>query len=465
MNIRLSLEAEFFLQKHPELKEKIKNIGKLFITRKDLEELLPKEKNKENKIKVIRYSSKPIASEYDPDIKLVHTKDVTGKSRSTGSVEDFVDYFRNRFERTKRLFYSSKYPRVDLKYIKEEVGSNVSIIAMVYEKRETKNGNLLLEVEDLTGIFKVIISKKNEKVYEKARKILKDEVLMFHGKVLEPFLIVEDFEWPDIPITKEKKYSEKDLAIAYLSDLHFGSSYFNKKLFNKFKDWLNLKTNSKIAEKVKYLVIAGDVADGIGIYPGQENQLEYKDIFKQYELFDKFIEEIPDYISVIIIPGNHDAVRRGEPSPSIPKDFIRSEVISLGNPTNVIIEGFKHVIYHGTSLDGIIASVPGTSYEEPEKAMKEYLIRRNLSPLYGSNLIIPEKIDYMVIDEVPDVIHCGHIHKNGYMVYRGVHIVNSGTFQNKTDFQERMGHNPTPGRIGILELKPNKYSTIDFNVI
>ena len=57
----------------------------------------------------------------------------------------------------------------------------------------------------------------------------------------------------------------------------------------------------------------------VRVYPNQEQELAILDIFEQYHHVTQFIEEIPDYIKVIAIPGNHDATRQALPQPSIPK--------------------------------------------------------------------------------------------------------------------------------------------------
>jgi DNA polymerase II small subunit len=179
-------------------------------------------------------------------------------------------------------------------------------------------------------------------------------------------------------------------------------------------------------------------------------------------MFDAVVEKIPDYITVFVAPGNHDAVRRAEPQPAIPSELIKSDVVRVGNPSYIEIEGLKHLLYHGTSLDSLISSMTGLSYSKPEEAMLELLRRRHLSPIYGDNLIVPEAHDYLVIDEEPDVLHVGHVHKNGWMMYRGTLLLNSGTFQDRTDYQVRMGHIPTPAVVPVLEAKSGKLSHISF---
>ncbi|MDD5337058.1 MAG: DNA-directed DNA polymerase II small subunit [Candidatus ainarchaeum sp.] len=461
--VRLTLDAEQLLKNGSEkLLKEIVSLQKLFITREDVEAAMAR---LNEPVEMARPRERPAAAECAPDIKILHQFDVTGKSRTTGSVDDFVAYFRNRYQRMSRLLSSaSKYPTVGLGDIKKEINQNVRIVVMVYEKRDTKKGSVLLEVEDLEGKFKVVVPRSNEKTYEKARRLLRDEVVSITGKVLEQFIIAEEVEWPDLPVMREKKLGERDLACAYISDIHVGSRHFLEKQFQRFVDWLNLKGGeTEIAGKVKYVIVAGDIADGVGIYPKQEKDLAIKDVYKQYEVFDNYMEMMPDYIEVIVAPGNHDAVRRAEPMPAIEDSVIRSDVTRVGSPTVLEIEGIKHVVYHGTSMDSMISGMSGLSYNNPEKVSMEYLKRRHLSPIYGTNQIVPERVDYLVLETEPDVLHCGHVHKNGYAYYRGTHVINSGTFQDRTDFQVQQGHVPTPGMVGVLEMKSGVYKTLDFS--
>jgi DNA polymerase II small subunit len=461
--IRLTMEAEELVKSNQsdELLRKIISLEKNLVSKDDLEPLIQK------KVEVRRPSGfSPIAKEHESTLKINHKYDVTGKSRTKGGVENFVGNFRNRYERLSRMLRRvGSGGNVDLGEISRHVNEKARIIVLISNIRQTKKGNLLFEVEDLTGTFKVVVSnsKFNEKMVEKGRCVLKDDVVAFTGKILEPYMIAEDVEWPDLPVVREKRKAEVDLASVYLSDLHFGSRYFLDRYLNSFVDWLHGKGEAKqLAGKVKYLHIAGDVVDGIGIYPNQEKELLVKDIYEQYRMLDDFIESLPDYIDVIIGPGNHDAVRRGDPQPAIGEDLIKSNVKLVGSPSNFEVEGVRHLMYHGNSIDSMISNIPGMTYMHPEKVMAEYLKRRHLSPIYGGNLIIPENVDYMVIDDPPDMFHCGHVHKNGYMQYRGTLIINSGTFQDRTDFQVKQGHVPTPALVPVYELKYGRLHMLDF---
>ncbi|MFH0738192.1 MAG: DNA-directed DNA polymerase II small subunit [Candidatus Micrarchaeota archaeon] len=476
--IRLTVEAEDILKtnRSEELVRKIMLLNKPLVSKEDLESLLipvpplapaPRIPTPAPEAEIVPPSSfNPIAREHSPDIKINHMLDVTGKSRTKGEVDNFIAHFRNRYERISRMLRrSGPVPSMDLAEAKRRINEKVRIIVFVSEKRETKKGNLLFEVEDLTGTFKIVISssKNNEKLCEKAKHVLRDDIIAITGKVLEPYIIAEDIEWPELPIIREKRRSEADLASVYLSDIHFGSRHFLGKYLKSFTEWLHGRGGSKeLAGKVKYVCIAGDVVDGIGIYPNQEKELVVKDIYDQYKMFDDFVGSVPDHVEVIVAPGNHDAVRRGEPQPAMGKDLFSCDVTRIGNPSTLSIEGIKHLIYHGTAMDSMIANIPGASYMHPEKVMVEFLKRRHLSPIYGGNLIIPENIDYMVIEEPPDIFHSGHVHKNGYTQYRGTLIINSGTFQDRTDFQVKQGHVPTPALVPVFEMKTGRLHTLDF---
>ncbi len=468
-NIRLTPEAYEFLEQNeidPDVFGKILSSGSLFVTKEMIGELLAKqEKIPTQPVSVARMADfKPSAKEFEATFRLSGRSDITGKSNCTGKIEDFVAHFRNRFERISRILRVriTPNPLVATNKLKESQGSRVRLIAMVTEKRTTKKGNFLLNVEDEEGSAKVVIPHDTEG-FKLAQKVLLDDIVAFDGKNADELFISDAITWPEIPFAREQKRASRDCGIVYLSDLHFGSKKFLEKEFQHFINWLNGSEGKKeLAGKVKYVIVCGDLVDGIGIYPEQEKELIVKDIYKQYEMFDAAMEKIPDYITVIATPGNHDAVRRAEPQPALSQELIKSNVVRAGNPSNVEIEGLKHLLYHGTSLDSIIAGMGGLSYDKPEEAMLELLRRRHLSPIYGDNLIVPEERDYLVIDEEPDIIHMGHVHKNGYMLYRGTLLLNSGTFQDRTDYQVRNGHHPSPGIVPVLETATGRLNHISF---
>ena len=95
--------------------------------------------------------------------------------------------------------------------------------------------------------------------------------------------------------------------------------------------------------------------------------------------------------------------------------------------------------------------------------MRRFLQARHLSPIYGSQTpIAPETEDMMVIDEVPDIFHAGHVHVVGFDMYRGVLILNSGAWQHQTPFQAGVGITPTTGMAVIVNLKTFKVYRKEF---
>jgi DNA polymerase II small subunit len=121
-------------------------------------------------------------------------------------------------------------------------------------------------------------------------------------------------------------------------------------------------------------------------------------------------------------------------------------------------------MYHGRSLDDVISAVPDMNYNNPEKAMRLLLQCRHLAPIYGGKTTLsPEGRDSLVIERVPDIFHAGHIHALGYCNYRGVLVVNSGGWQGQTDYMQRLGFTPTPGRVPVVNLQTLETSVIPFN--
>jgi DNA polymerase II small subunit len=257
-----------------------------------------------------------------------------------------------------------------------------------------------------------------------------------------------------------------------MSDLHVGSKKFLPDALGRVLDWLNLRIGAPnqraIAERTKYVVICGDVVDGIGVYPRQEQELAISDLYDQYKEAAKYIGMIPEHIETIVLPGNHDPVRQALPQPAIPKDFggpiyeCRS-LISLGNPAEVSLHGVRLLLHHGRSLDDVLSSVPGVDFSQPEKAMKLQLQCRHLASEYGNRTsIAPEKVDHLVIESVPDIFQSGHIHVVKHENYRGTQIINSGAWQAQTDYQKRAGLVPTPGILTAVNLQTLQVRLINF---
>jgi len=384
---------------------------------------------------------KPFAKEVDSEIRVIRDPSVGLDSK--GEFEYFLEYFRDRFDRVKRILQQ----RLDARdatpihvALERPVNVEVKIVGIVTEKRETSRATII-RIEDLDDRVTVIVpSGSARELRLKARSLLIDQMVCIIGKNSgDGTIIASDVVVPDIP---ERKVERSSIAVmlALTSDLHVGSNTFLEGAFNQFTTWLHGRVGGErqrdISGRVKYLVIAGDLVDGIGVYPDQERELSIADIYGQYKKAGELIGEIPDYIEVVVIPGNHDAVRQALPQPAIPSEFVellsaKRNVISLGNPSVVEIHVVRVLLFH--------------------------------APTYGGNTpIAPERIDHMIIEDVPEIFHSGHVHVNGYETYRGTLIVNSGAWQSQTDYQRRMGLMPTPGRVPIINLQDMHLAELDF---
>ncbi len=423
---------------------------------------------------VLKHSRRRLSQEYDSELRIKREWDITKKSYCEGSIESFVSYFNNRFERLAKLlkYRTALRESVAIELIKSSrYSGEVKFIGMVTDIRTSKKGNLILELEDPTGVIPVLIRSQDRELLEEAKEITKDEVIGVAGFMPNGFdmVIANEIFFPDVPLNREPRKSEVPVAVAMISDIHVGSTQFLGDTFKRFIKWLSGELGTprqrELASRVKYLVIGGDLVDGVGIYPEQKDELVIKDIHEQYATFAKFIEHIPEHIEIIITPGNHDAARQAEPQPAIEEEFAPMlyedpRIHMVGNPCFATIHGVEVVSYHGRSLDDIIASIPGLSYSSPAKAMKILLKKRHLSPIYGGRVpLAPELFDYLLLEEPPDILHMGHVHTTHVDNYRGTVVVNSGTFQEQTSFQKKMNINPTPGRIPIIDLQ-NMRTTI-----
>jgi DNA polymerase II small subunit len=412
---------------------------------------------------------KPLAAELNARFRIMDELNITGKSCSEGKIEDFLDLFRDRFQFLSSLLKrrSGLNPKTTSRLNKIERNRKLDVIGMVSEKWVSKNGHLCLKLEDEEGDCLAIILKDDFKLNREAEKIILDDVICVHGvKGQGEMVIVKELFYPDISLNRSSPTVTRDVSICVTSDMHIGSKLFLEKEFKRFIDWLNCRVGDdeekERAGKIKYLFLVGDNVDGIGVYPEQLEELNIPDIYRQYEVLTELLADIPDYIEVFVCPGQHDAVRRADPQPAIPKEFVpklyeRKNFHFLSSPGWVEIEGLKVLMYHGASLHDLYSSVGYLDPKEPQRAISDVLRRRSLMVSYGlKQPYVPEKKDYTLIRVTPDIYLGGDMHHNGYGVYRNTTIINSGTWQKQTDFQVKLGHVPTPGMVPVLNLKTHK---------
>jgi len=389
-------------------------------------------------------------SRYKKTLKILSSRPESRQLRKIKNIKEF----RNK----------SRFNSLDKENGGPRIIDSVFVAGLIMLKKNRMN-DVELVIDDTTGSIPAVCRTRD--LINEASTLVLDQMLMLEispSKRNSNDFIVKDIIFPDIPEHVPSK-SGTESYVALISDLHVGSKYFMEKEFKDFVSWLS--SDDDIVRKINFVCIAGDIVDGIGIYPNQDRELIDLNIKSQISYAADLLEKIPKRMHVFLIPGNHDPGRRALPQTALTnlRDFKSLENFSiLGNPSFIELNRVKLLMFHGQSLDDVIATVPGLSYSKPVEAMKILLRSRHLSPIYGNRTpIAPESEDMLVIDDVPDVFHAGHVHITQVGRYKGTLIVNSGAWQRQTKFQQTMGINPTPGICILVNLATLQSFKRDFN--
>lgn len=433
-----------------------------------------KKKKNRNQFESVKSSLgfKPIAKEFETEFKIL--KDPTGKLYTSGDYKDFYELTLDKYNRLHSLIRKRRgvISGSNITNILRNSQSvpEISVIGMINDIRQTKNGHYMVRIEDLTGSINVLINKnsENQNNFNLAKESINDQMIYVQGtynpgkgKKGNGIIFADIINKIDIPNDFQPNLSPDPLSIALLSDTHIGSKEFEEKLWNRFIKFINGKYGNKnhrdIAGRVKYIVINGDLVDGVGVYPNQEKDLTIKDIYEQFTKAAQLLSGIPEYINIVYSPGNHDPVRNAIPRPSVPQKYTQEllniGVKCIGNPGVIKTHNVNTLIYHGDSIIDMNLLIPGLENDKPVKTMKEFIKCRHLAPIFGKKTqIAPTSRDWLVMDDIPDIFHTGHVHINGTGKYRHVTLVNSGCFQAQTEFMNSFGIHPTPGIVSIVEL-------------
>ena len=415
---------------------------------------------------------------------LENVKVLFSHSNATKKIEpgDFTRYFRVRYSEIKRILQERKELE-NLSSINKLGGQkqNVSLIGMVFSKRVSKNKNIILEIEDLTGKIMVLVTKNKPEVYSKAKEVIVDDIVGIKGVGDKEFIYANDIIYPDSMLS-EKAHIDNDESVAFISDIHVGSNNFLEKNFQKFISWINGEVGDEKqreeARKVKYLLVTGDCVDGVGVFPGQEFLITIKDIKGQYKKLAEYLSSIRKEVKIILCPGQHDAVRVAEPQPFIGKEYAKElydidNLILVSNPALIEIgnngkKGVRVLMYHGASLNSFVSEIEslriGKAHDNPSLVVKEMLKRRHLASIHSSVTYIPnEKEDVLLIKDIPDIINTADFHRPSVDLYNNVLIITSSCWQSITPFEEKVGNHPDPCKVPVLNLKTRAIKILDFS--
>ncbi|HIE46339.1 MAG TPA: DNA polymerase II small subunit, partial [Nitrosopumilus sp.] len=245
--------------------------------------------------------------------------DPTHKITSGEGVKGYNALFSSRFNKLKKIISD----RPESKMIKSisvvkttKLENDVYVCGLVTMRNAERNITKLV-LEDPSGSFEGIIF--DDELQKNAGTLLIDQFVMARvASAKNSGLIIKDLIMPDIPDQKVNK-SENEVYAVFLSDLHIGSKYFMEKELIEFVTWLS--SPDSVARRVRFVLIGGDIVDGVGIYPNQNKELVCQTIEEQLQKAENLLDKIPKNVKIIIMPGNHDPGRRALPQPAIPKKY------------------------------------------------------------------------------------------------------------------------------------------------
>ena len=402
------------------------------------------------------------ASKVD-DYEVLDGNDVLQKQLE--GVNGYHLLMKNRFSKYKQIMYdrqdSRKITRIST--LVQHTDQNEYKIAGLLKSRNKLHKSYEMELEDESTDLRLLVTDGNN--IRKVESFLIDQMVIadiVFSKKIGRFIVKNCYSL-DVPAEVFQSVEGVEPVYGvFLSDIHVGSKTFLNREFQDFLNWINGRSGDlEVVSKIRYVVIAGDLVDGIGVYPGQEEELTELNLSKQYDEFAGLMAQIPKSIKIFVSPGNHDATRQALPQPPIFKRYAKTlyemdNVILLGDPCLVRLHGVNTLVYHGQSLVDIVGSSPGITFDKPAEAMKVLLKARHLAPTHGSTRVALEEDDKLVIKIVPNIFHCGHIHTVQTLKYKGTLLVNSGTWQDQTQFQKRMGIVPNPAIAVVVDLNSLK---------
>ncbi len=412
----------------------------------------------------------------DVDAEITVHFDITGKSVTEGKKEDIRSCFNDRLKQIRRLILDRNLPNRPIaineavRQRKQLTGrdNSFTIIGLVKESNTTKNGNLRFTIEDVSSEVRCMLMQRDEDSANQEivhAGLMNDDVIGVTGSFSQSgdLVYVDDIHFP--PLGQHKKRTsgaDRAVSAAFISDLHLGSKTFLEPQWEKMMKWFN---EDPLAKTIRYLVISGDGVDGVGIYPGQDKHLNIPDLFNQYSRLGTMLQELPDWIEVLLLPGNHDAVRPAEPQPALDPELQTdyNNTVFVGNPCDFSLNGVRVLSYHGVSIMDFVASLRTVTFDTPEAAMRAMIDRRHLAPSWGGKTpLSPEPEDRLVIQEIPDIFVTGHVHGHHTETYKGVNLVHSSTWQDQTDYQRMLGFQPKPCILTVVNLHTHAMAAIPF---
>lgn len=362
-----------------------------------------------------------------PDFKVIF--DPTGSISPTADTSGYVEMFRSRIEKMSSIIRNRPdfFQIEKLNAIKTPISGKkvlAKVVGLVVSKKVSEDYTSLT-LEDDSGYLRLMCT---DDVMRKVDEVLIDEFVLAEVESLPRGYYVRNIYHPDLP-ERSKRTSDERVYAVFVSDLHVGSADFDEAAFLKMISWLNGDFGElEIVSRVGYLILNGDLVQNPLARDGHLNEMGVE---SYYDMLADYLSKIKRPVKIFIVPGEMDATRMALPQPAIIRKYARrlyemKGVLMLGNPSMISLNGVIVLLYHGQSLDDVFRQLQSTSSSRPCTGIRALLRARHMAPTYGGlTPLAPEREDLLIVDPVPDIVHCGHVGIPDEDVYRGTLLLST----------------------------------------
>jgi DNA polymerase II small subunit len=355
--------------------------------------------------------------------------DPTGIINPTADTSGYVDMFRSRIEKMSSIIRSRPdfFQIEKLNAIKTPISGKkvlAKVVGLVVSKKVSGNYTSLT-LEDDSGYLRLMCT---DEAMHKLEEVLIDEFVLVEVESLLRGYYARNVYHPDLP-ERAKRTSDKKVYAVFVSDLHVGSPDFDEIAFLKMIDWLNGDFGElEIVSRIGYLILNGDLIENPLARDGRLNEMG---VGSYYDMLAGYLSKIKRPVKIFIVPGEVDATRMALPQPAIIRKYAKrlyemKDVLMLGNPSMISLNGVTVLLYHGQSLDDVFRQLQSTTSSKPCTGIRALLRARHMAPTYGRlTPLAPEREDLLIVDPVPDIVHCGHVGVPDEDIYRGTLLLST----------------------------------------
>jgi len=414
----------------------------------------------------------------------------TDKGKKT-TVNDFILYFNQRLQYFTNLLNTQIKDKeiIRISNLTELYDTNkeVTIIGLISDLKYTKNGHLMITLEDKSGQTQCFINKnkfdKKFKNYDKKlssiiSNLCLDQGIGITGKCGDKIIWADEIITHKTSNTEQTKTTKENNLILTLANLNIGSKYFDYNSFYKFINFTNSKTKdeklNKIAKSIKYIIINGNIIQGTGSNSSQEKNTIFTSTAYQYKLATILLSKIPQDKCIIITPGTNDITSIYEPQPAIDYNKAYSlynlpNVIMLSNPSiiNLFDEKINILSYYGTSYkyyaDNNQELRNQGGLNKSEYIINYLLDKQHLAPTHESTHYIPDgQNDYLKINKKPDIFITGITNKANITNHDTTTIIQNSHWKTIEDNIDSTIKNPDISKCVLINTKTRKSNVLNF---